>query len=67
MGGEPTFVSIDDMDGEEWNTARAGPGQAQAAPSGCSTGCATVSRPGGLLHYRPGQMVPRRTAAALGA
>src|SRR5439155_761861 len=21
MGGEPTFVSIDDMDGDEWNTA----------------------------------------------
>ena len=25
MGGEPTFVSIDDMDGEEWNTAAQGP------------------------------------------
>ena len=25
MGGEPTFVSIDDMDGEEWNTAALGP------------------------------------------
>ena len=24
MGGEPTFVSIDDMDGEEWNTAADG-------------------------------------------
>src|SRR5207244_4008220 len=24
MGGEPTFVSIDDMDGEEWNTAAHG-------------------------------------------
>jgi uncharacterized protein (DUF2126 family)/transglutaminase-like putative cysteine protease len=24
MGGEPTFVSIDDMDGEEWNTAALG-------------------------------------------
>jgi uncharacterized protein (DUF2126 family) len=21
MGGEPTFVSVDDMEGEEWNTA----------------------------------------------
>ena len=30
MGGEPTFVSIDDMDGAEWNTAGAGPGQAAA-------------------------------------
>ncbi|MDF1721496.1 MAG: transglutaminase family protein [Minwuia sp.] len=25
MGGEPTFVSIDDMDGEEWNTDALGP------------------------------------------
>ena len=25
MGGEPTFVSIDDPDGEEWNTAALGP------------------------------------------
>jgi len=24
MGGEPTFVSIDDMDGDEWNTAALG-------------------------------------------
>ncbi len=27
MGGEPTFVSIDDMDGAEWNTAALGPGK----------------------------------------
>jgi uncharacterized protein (DUF2126 family)/transglutaminase-like putative cysteine protease len=25
MGGEPTFVSLDDRDGEEWNTAALGP------------------------------------------
>ena len=25
MGGEPTYVSIDDMDGEEWSTAAMGP------------------------------------------
>ena len=25
MGGEPTFVSIDDMDGEEWKTTAMGP------------------------------------------
>jgi len=24
MGGEPTFVSIDDMEGEEWTTAAVG-------------------------------------------
>ncbi len=31
MGGEPTFVSIDDMDGEEWNTAAHGPHKAKLA------------------------------------
>jgi uncharacterized protein (DUF2126 family) len=25
MGGEPTFVSIDDFEGAEWNTAADGP------------------------------------------
>ena len=25
MGGEPTFVSVDDMDGAEWNTLALGP------------------------------------------
>ncbi len=25
MGGEPTFVSIDDMEGAEWNSAAVGP------------------------------------------
>ena len=25
MGGEPTFVSIDDVDGAEWNTEAVGP------------------------------------------
>ena len=31
MGGEPTFVSIDDMDGEEWNTAAMGPAKRRLA------------------------------------
>ena len=31
MGGEPTFVSIDDMDGAEWNTLALGPGKARLA------------------------------------
>ena len=30
MGGEPTFVSIDDMEGAEWNTAADGPQKARA-------------------------------------
>ena len=31
MGGEPTFVSIDDPDGAEWNTAALGPTKRQLA------------------------------------
>ena len=33
MGGEPTFVSIDDMDGAEWNIAALGTEQAAARPA----------------------------------
>jgi len=31
MGGEPTFVSIDDMDGAEWNTDALGPNKRKLA------------------------------------
>ena len=31
MGGEPTFVSMDDPDGEEWNTAALGPNKRRLA------------------------------------
>src|SRR5262249_45142628 len=31
LGGEPTFVSIDDPDGEEWNTAALGPDKRRLA------------------------------------
>jgi len=31
MGGEPTFVSVDDPDGDEWNTAALGPTKRQRA------------------------------------
>ncbi len=66
MGGEPTFVSIDDMDGDEWNTTALGPKKRELAG-------ALLRRlkerfaAGALLHHGQGQVVPGRVAPALGA
>ncbi len=57
MGGEPTFVSIDDMDGAEWNTAANGVHKRTLAAD-------LVQRlmrrfaPGGLLHHGQGKWYP---------
>lgn len=63
MGGEPTFISIDDMDGPEWNTAAVGPHKRDLS-------AALLKRlqnrfaPGGLMHWGmgkwyPGESLPR--------
>ena len=65
MGGEPTFVSIDDMDGEEWNTAALGPHKRKLAGQlFCRLADRFADGPADALWAR--QMVSRRAIAAVG-
>ncbi len=57
MGGEPTFVSIDDMDGAEWNTVALGPTKRQLADKLIRRLKARFSS-GALLHYGQGKWYP---------
>jgi uncharacterized protein (DUF2126 family) len=63
MGGEPTFVSIDDPDGEEWNTAALGPTKRSLA-SALYHRLRRRYAPQGLVHFGqgkwyPGEQLPR--------
>jgi uncharacterized protein (DUF2126 family)/transglutaminase-like putative cysteine protease len=63
MGGEPTFISIDDFEGAEWNTAADGPLKRQLAYD-LSLRLKNRFAHGGLLHFGqgkwyPGELFPR--------
>ncbi len=63
MGGEPTFVSIDDMEGAEWNSEAMGPMKRKLG-NDLIRKLRTRFSPGGLLHFGqgkwyPGEQLPR--------
>ncbi|MCW5606168.1 MAG: transglutaminase family protein, partial [Burkholderiales bacterium] len=57
QGGEPTFVSIDDMDGPEWSTAALSPKKWELAER-LAWRLKTRFAPGGLLLYGQGKWYP---------
>lgn len=63
MGGEPTFVSVDDMEAKEWNTTADGP-QKRKLGSQLIRRLMNEFGPGGFIHtgqgkWYPGEPLPR--------
>jgi len=57
MGGEPTFVSIDDPDGAEWNTAALGPDKRRLSID-LYARLKSQYAPNGLAHFGQGKWYP---------
>jgi uncharacterized protein (DUF2126 family)/transglutaminase-like putative cysteine protease len=57
MGGEPTFVSVDDPDGAEWNFTAVSPAKRRLSGTLLKRLRARMA-PGSLLHYGQGKWYP---------
>jgi uncharacterized protein (DUF2126 family) len=57
MGGEPTLISIDNMDGDEWNYAATGP-EKRLLAGRLIDRLRTRFAPGALLHFGTGKWYP---------